>query len=111
MGIRVRMPYEIGQLIRYRRESRGMTQADLAKAIETSRKWVIEAEAGKPTAEIGRVLRALSYLGVILTVEPEKAQANSPSRASEGASSDQRPSSPGSRIPDIETILAAQRRR
>jgi HTH-type transcriptional regulator/antitoxin HipB len=70
-GMQIRSPYEIGQLIRSRREARGMTQADLAAALGASRKWVIEAEAGKPTAEIGRLLRALAVLGVTLAVTEE----------------------------------------
>jgi y4mF family transcriptional regulator len=60
---------EIGQLIRSRREAKGLTQAALAKQLGASRKWVMEMEGGKTTAEIGRILQALSVLGVALCIK------------------------------------------
>jgi y4mF family transcriptional regulator len=93
--MQIRSPLEVGQLIRSLREARGMAQADLAAAVGASRKWVIEAEAGKPTAEIGRILRALSVLGTTLNVEE-----NAGPRLAPGASED---------TPNVDDVLAAYR--
>jgi DNA-binding XRE family transcriptional regulator len=43
-----------------------MTQADLASAVGVSRKWIIDLEAGKSTADLSLVLRTLRALGVEL---------------------------------------------
>lgn len=92
----IRSPIEIGQLIRSRREARGLSQADLAKKLGASRKWVIEAEGGKPTAEIGRILRALKVLDVELSVTEETKD---------------KPVASGDAIPDIHDVLAAYGRK
>lgn len=94
----VRSAFEIGQVIRSRREARGMAQAALATAVGASRKWVVEAEAGKPTAEIGRVLRALAALGVVLSVEDDTRSASATGTTSED-------------IPEVDDVLATYRAR
>lgn len=43
---------------------RGLSQAALAKLINTTQTWVSWIENGKPTAEIGSALLALTTLGV-----------------------------------------------
>jgi y4mF family transcriptional regulator len=57
---------EIGKILAAAREYRKLTQAELGKAIGASQKWVSEVEQGKDTAQLGKVLRALSHLGVRL---------------------------------------------
>lgn len=57
---------EIGKIIAVARRHHKMTQADLARALGTTQAWVSEVEKGKETAQIGKVLRALSQLGVRL---------------------------------------------
>jgi y4mF family transcriptional regulator len=57
---------EIGKIITTARCHRKLTQAALARALGTTQAWVSEVEQGKETAQIGRVLRALSHLGVRL---------------------------------------------
>ena len=69
MGIRVRNESDLGLLIRETRKERGWDQAELAARVGVSRKWVVEAEAGKPRAELALVLRALRVLDVRLTAE------------------------------------------
>ena len=92
----VRSPNEIGQLIKSRREAKGVTQADFASSIGVSRKWVVEAEAGKPTAEIGLIMRALTVLGVTLAIGDEPRM-----RPSSGQHDE---------IPDVNDVLAAYSR-
>ncbi len=62
----IRTPSDLGALIRERRTKLGLDQLSLAKKAGTSRKWLIEAENGKPRAEIGLILRTLKGLGVSL---------------------------------------------
>lgn len=62
----IRTSSDLGALIRDRRIKLGLDQLSLAKKAGTSRKWVIEMEAGKPRAEIGLILRTLKALDVAL---------------------------------------------
>lgn len=57
---------EVGKILAAARKHHGLTQAELARAIGTTQTWVSEVEQGKDTAQIGKVLRALSHLGVRL---------------------------------------------
>jgi y4mF family transcriptional regulator len=57
---------EIGRILATARRHRKLTQAGLARAIGATQAWVSEVEQGKETAQIGKVLRALSHLGVRL---------------------------------------------
>lgn len=67
----IRTPADLGALIRDRRSHLGMDQASLAKAVGTSRKWLIEVEKGKSTAQIGLILRTLRVLKVSLSDGPQ----------------------------------------
>lgn len=62
----IRAPADLGELIRRRRKALGLTQASLAEQATVGRRFLIELEEGKPTAQIGKVLRILSMLGVSL---------------------------------------------
>jgi y4mF family transcriptional regulator len=57
---------EIGKIIAAARRHHKLTQAGLAQAIGSTQAWVSEVEQGKETAQIGKVLRTLSHLGVRL---------------------------------------------
>src|SRR5712664_1487518 len=57
---------EIGKILATARLQHKLTQAELAQAIGATQTWVSEVEQGKETAQIGKVLRALSHLGVRL---------------------------------------------
>lgn len=74
-----------------------MTQAYLAESVGASRKWVSEAESGKPTTEIGRILRALSVLGVTLDVQ------QGAEKSSEGGKPEE--------IPEVGELLSAYERK
>ncbi len=63
----------------------------LAKRVGVSRQWLIEAERGKPRAEVGLVLRMLDALGVRLAVDESEI-------------------SPADRAQDIEAIVSAARK-
>lgn len=57
---------EVGQILLAARKHLDLTQAELARAIGATQTWVSEVENGKDTAQIGKVLRALSHVGVRL---------------------------------------------
>jgi y4mF family transcriptional regulator len=57
---------EVGKIIATARRHHKMTQAQLAQAVGATQAWVSEVEQGKETAQIGKVLRVLSHLGVRL---------------------------------------------
>jgi HTH-type transcriptional regulator / antitoxin HipB len=62
--MRIRTASELGAFIRERRVKLDLDQLALAKKAGTSRKWLIEVERGKPSAEMGLVLRTLKALDV-----------------------------------------------
>ncbi|MGH7624218.1 MAG: helix-turn-helix domain-containing protein [Gemmatimonadaceae bacterium] len=62
----VRTAKELGALVRDHRTGKGLTQAQLAARVGASRKWIIDLEGGKRTADLSMVLRALNALGVEL---------------------------------------------
>ncbi len=45
-------------------------QADLALRAGVSRQWIVALEQGKPTLEVGLVLRTLETLGLAVTLTP-----------------------------------------
>src|SRR4051794_37742762 len=66
--VTVRSIRDIAAAARGRRRELGLNQADLADRAGMSRKWISEFEAGKPTAELGLVLRLLAALDLQLDV-------------------------------------------
>lgn len=64
--MRIRTTRDIGILIKEARKRQGLSQAALAKMINTTQTWVSWIENGKSSAEIGSVLLALTTLGVVM---------------------------------------------
>jgi HTH-type transcriptional regulator / antitoxin HipB len=62
----VNSPKDLGLLVRDTRTKRGSTQAEVAARVGVSRKWIIDLEAGKRTADLSLVLRTLRALGLEL---------------------------------------------
>ncbi len=55
---------DIGDLVTYLRKQRGYSQQAFADLAGVGRRFISELESGKPTAEIGKVLKVLTALGV-----------------------------------------------
>jgi len=55
---------ELGALIRARRKALAVTQTELAGLSGVGVRFIVELERGKPTLELGKVLRVLERLGV-----------------------------------------------
>lgn len=66
----VRNVEELGAIIRKRRRELDWDQRYLAERAHVSRQWVVEVEAGKHRAEIGRLLRILDALDLQMDVAP-----------------------------------------
>jgi HTH-type transcriptional regulator/antitoxin HipB len=69
--MKIARPEDIGALIRNYRAEQGLSQAELAARLQTTQKWISHIENGKPTAQLGPVLRALNELGLTLSVETD----------------------------------------
>jgi HTH-type transcriptional regulator/antitoxin HipB len=100
--MRVKSAADIGALIRSARKRAGLSQRDLALRVDAGTRWVSLIENGHPTAELGRVLRALQTLGVDLDADvPDAPKAASSKPAL-------RATAPG--LDDLDSIVAAHKR-
>jgi y4mF family transcriptional regulator len=63
-------PAEIGEMIRTTRKAAGLRQPELAGAAGVGVRFIVELEAGKPTAHLGKTLLVLSALGCDLKIVP-----------------------------------------
>jgi y4mF family transcriptional regulator len=59
---------QVGEIIANARRDRGLTQVELARQLGVTQSWLSQIEKGKDNAQLGKVLRVLSYLGVRLRV-------------------------------------------
>ena len=62
-------PEELGKTIREARRDAGLTQAQVAAAAGVGLRFLIELEAGKPTAQLGKTLAVLTILGCRLRID------------------------------------------
>jgi y4mF family transcriptional regulator len=70
MTKRTLTPAEIGHLVRATRKAAGLRQDELAGAAGVGLRFIVELEAGKPTAQLGKVLQVLEALGCSFAVTP-----------------------------------------
>lgn len=62
--IPLRTPSDIGGLVKRRRKTLGLSQTALADQAGVGRRFLVELENGKPSSQIGKVLRVMSMLGI-----------------------------------------------
>ena len=67
--IQIRSAADLGQAIRRQRKAQALRQQDLADQIGASHVFLRQVEHGKPTVQLGRVLRLLEELGIELYVD------------------------------------------
>ena len=65
---------EIGNVVRATRKAQGLRQDALAGAAGVGVRFVVDLEAGKPTAQIGKTLQVLQALGCTLAIHPPAAR-------------------------------------
>ncbi|MBM5801859.1 MAG: helix-turn-helix transcriptional regulator [Cyanobacteria bacterium K_DeepCast_35m_m2_023] len=68
---------ELGAALRRSRKALGLTQAELALAAGVGLRFVGEVEAGKPSAQLGRVMQLIEVLGgsLVLRIAPAQPKA------------------------------------
>ncbi len=63
---RIKNPEELGQFILRARKDLQLTQKEISEYTDVGRKFVLELEKGKATAQIGKVFEVLNGLGLEL---------------------------------------------
>ena len=59
---------DIGQKVKAARKAAGLRQDELAGAAGVGLRFIVDLEAGKPTAQIGKTLQVLAALGCSLDI-------------------------------------------
>lgn len=62
---------EIGEALRLERKAQGLRQDELAGAAGVGIRFIVDLEAGKATAQIGKVLQVVQALGLVVTLGPK----------------------------------------
>lgn len=63
---------DFGRQLAEARRALGLTQRDLALAIGTGERFIVELEAGKTTAQLGKALAAAKAVGIRLENTAER---------------------------------------
>jgi y4mF family transcriptional regulator len=58
---------QFGTAVASARKALGLTQRELALAINSGERFIVDLEAGKPTAQLGKALAAAKAVGLRLT--------------------------------------------
>lgn len=61
-------PAEIGDIVRSTRRAAGLRQDELAGAAGVGLRFIVDLEAGKATAQIGKALQVLAALGCAIEI-------------------------------------------
>ena len=61
-------PADLGAVVRAVRKAQELRQDELAGAAGVGMRFVVELEAGKPTAQLGKTLQVLQALGCSVTI-------------------------------------------
>lgn len=70
MTKRILTPADIGGLVRSVRKAASLRQDELAGAAGVGLRFIVDLEAGKPTAQIGKTLLVLQALGCSFDIMP-----------------------------------------
>ena len=73
MARRTLTPADIGDIVRTTRKAARLRQDELAGAAGVGLRFIVDLEAGKPTAQIGKTLQVLAALGCSLDITPPPA--------------------------------------
>lgn len=65
-SIRINNPKELGEAVFRERKKLELTQKEISEFTDVGRKFVLELEKGKPTAQIGKIFELLNGLGLEL---------------------------------------------
>lgn len=68
MAKRIKTPADIGAIVRSARKEQNLRQDELAGVAGVGLRFIVDLEAGKPTAQIGKVLQVLQTLGCSIDI-------------------------------------------
>ena len=63
-------PADIGKIVRATRKDAGLRQHELAGTAGVGLRFIVDLEAGKSTAQVGKVLQVLAALGCSVEIVP-----------------------------------------
>ena len=63
---------DIGMAVRKKRKEDGLTLADAAALSDVGYRFMSDLENGKETAQVGKVLKVLTALGLNMTIKARK---------------------------------------
>ena len=63
MPQRILAPSDIAGIVRTARKAQGLRQDELAGAAGVGVRFIVDLEAGKPTAQLGKALQVLQAMG------------------------------------------------
>lgn len=63
-------PSTLGRIVRETRRALKLTQPKLALSAGVGVRFLVEIEKGKPTAQIGKIMRVLAALGIEIQLSP-----------------------------------------
>jgi len=66
LSIKINNPKELGEYLYKERKRLQLTQKEISEFTDVGRKFVLELEKGKVTAQIGKVFEVLNGLGLEL---------------------------------------------
>ena len=70
MPQRTLTPLDIARIVRTVRKAQGLRQDELAGAAGVGLRFIVDLEAGKPTAQLGKALQVLEALGCQFEIVP-----------------------------------------
>lgn len=70
MTIQIQDTAALGRIVKQARIGLGMTQPDLAMTAGVGVRFIVDLEKGKPTAQVGKILRVLQTLGIAVQLTP-----------------------------------------
>ena len=65
----IQSPQQLGAALRSARKQLGLTQPELALAAGVGVRFIVDLEAGKPTVRLDSVMRVLSALGGVISLD------------------------------------------
>jgi len=65
-------PIQFGAAVAAARKQLGITQRDLALSINSGERFIVDLEAGKPTAQLGKALAAAKAVGLRLSLQSSR---------------------------------------
>jgi transcriptional regulator with XRE-family HTH domain len=69
MHIKIQSPHQLGLLVRAARKTQQLRMDDVAGSTGVGHVFVREVERGKPTVQLGRVMKLLAELGIELEAD------------------------------------------